>query len=468
MRMILQGKMTSSRWRGAALCGLLVCGTGGTALAQQQQADDPDRTSAAGGRSTITTGIGVEAGNNLDLVEGLDKKQTRVTGNFAYLYELQTRQTMLSFSAQIQPETDNSNNSGLYPDLDLKMVHEAPRTRVKFDASYAEARITDQGLGFDANTGAIIEYDGAGTRTMKTLSTGVEGGIDMPLGYSLSFEHNEIGYRDLSQESAYYGSSRNGVKGGLRADVSSMTSLSLNTEYSLYKAENTDHLRRTTDSISFGIDQRIDGLTSVMASTGYQQVDTKRAIRGDETTDGAIFALGLKRDDQLGSYQVSYDRSITETGTRDELLVGRDRETQMGKFSGTVGVSKGQEGGTDWIGSLAYKTELPRDTLTAELQRSVRTDDDGDDVVVTRIKGRVVHSLSDVNALDFGVTASSTEYSTRDALRVDATVSYQHLLARDVNLQAGVRMELSQKSSEDDVDSQSFFLTLSRQFRFLH
>ena len=455
----MAGKMKPVLWRGVALCCLLSPGISGTtAMAQQVE----------GRTSTITTQIGVDAGRNLDLDAGSNDKTARLNGVLGYAYALRTRQTELTFNAQVNPQTEDGGDHGLYPNLGLGFRHEAARVRFNLQASYAEARVTDQSLGFDDDTGAIIEYNGTGTRAISRVGGGFEGGIDMPFGYSLQLNHSEIDYKDLSNLASYYGSTTDSAKASLRGDISSMTSLSLNLGYNHYQAENPARTDRTTTDASLGLNQRIDALTSLQASVGRQEIETQRRDQEDKTTSGAIFSLGLQRDDPLGAHRISYDRTITENGERDQVIVGRDRETAFGNFNGTIGLSKGESGGTDWIGGLSYATELSRDKLSAQLSRSVRTSDDGEDVVVTRISGNVTHALSDLNSLDFGLMASATEYPDRDNTRIDATVAYQHRLTQDVDLRAGVRLGLATKTDEQDAKSQSLFLTLSRQFQFLH
>lgn len=455
---VLRQNKRSHLWFEAALCG--VCLTGGAALAQQ--ADE------GGARSTITTSMGLTAGRNLDLDPGANDTTDRLNGVLGYTYQMRTRQTDLSFTAQVRPEKEDGDDAGFYPAVGLDLTHEAARTRFSLGANYGEARVTDQSLGFDADTGAIIEYSGTGTRAVTTVQAGVEGGIDMPLGYSLGLTHTGINYRDMSAGSSYYDSTTDGVKAGLRADVSAMTSLSLNLGHRRYAAENPQRTTRTTDSLSFGLDQRVSALTMLNASVGRERIETER--RGDETekTSGMIYGLGVTRDDPLGSYQLNYNRSITENGQRDSVIFGRKRETQFGNFLGTIGISKGEESDADWIGSLAYGKKLPRDVLSAKMSRAVQTNDDGDDVVVTRISGSVSHAFSDLNSVNLGLMASGTEYPERDKTRFDATVSYQHLLTRDVSLEAGVRFGMATQTDREDADSQSLFLTVSRQFEFLN
>jgi hypothetical protein len=438
------------------------------AKAQQDDGDARKRATEGGTRSKITAGFGIEAGRNLDLNPGAKDNNARLNGTLGYVYEMRTRQTQLSFDARIQPQTDDNHNNGLYPRLGLNWQYEASRTRFNFGASYGEARVTDQSLGFDENTGAIIEYDGTGTRVMKQATAGIEGGLDMPLGYTVQASRNDVDYRDMSASSSQAPSTSTTVKAGLRADVSSMTKLNLDLSHNRYTADNVDQVRRNTDGVTLGVTQRVDAITALQASIGRQRVETHRLGRATDTESGMVFGLGVTRNDTLGSYGLNYGRTIAESGARDTLTFNRDQQTRLGSFSAALGASRGDSKDVDWIGKLAYVAELPRDRLSASLSRAVQSDNNGDDVVVTRLSGNVQHALSEVNSLDFGLMASASEYPTRDSSRLDATMSYQHMLTQDVSLEAGVRLGLAQQSRREDAESQSLFLNLTRQFEFLH
>lgn len=478
--------------RRAALCGLAFSTFLAAPLAAQNMPSafsllhDDNKLPDGGASSTLTTSFGVESGKNLDLVRGVNDTMTRLNGVVDYAYRLKTQQTDLSLELGIAPETDNSNSGSgdqLYPHARLKVTHDlSAATNFSIDANYDEAKVTDQSLGFDSTTGQILDYAGSGTRVLRRLSAGIEHGKDLPFGYTLNANVSDVSYRNLTGQNTSTGSSyrpsrSTSVSGGVHADVSPMTRLLLNLEHDLYtsdvSAANGDAAsavrRRTTDSASVGIQQRLDTATMLNASIGYETVDTARLGVPNETVNGTIFGLGAQRDDTLGYYRADYGRQITQNGQRDSLTVTRERETTTGKLTGTFGISRGDSGSSDWIGSLDYGTELLRDKLTATLARSVQTDSDGNDVVVTRVAANAEHKLTDMSALDLGLVASSTEYPDYSSRRVDATFAYQHLLTRDVSVEAGLRYGLSQSgNNSQDADKQSVYLTLTRSFQFLH
>ncbi len=453
--------MIPASWRQGALWALIAAGLSGAQAQAQDQIE--------GTHSTIFTKIGMEAGRNLDLDPGANDKSARLYGALGYAYEMRTRQSQLSFDARVRPQTDDDNGDGLFPQGSLRWMHETARMRFSFDASYAEAKVTDQSIAFDETTGQILNYDTSGTRIQTRVGGKVEGGVDMPFGYTISVDQSKIDYRDTGPENGDTPNTSTGAGVTLRADVSSMTQLNLILNHRYYETEGSRSLSsRTTNMAMVGIQQRIDALTSVSASVGETSIRTEKVNAPDETRNGMSFVLGGKRLDPLGSYQVNLTQSQTQNGSRQDFTIGRDRETPFGSFSGLIGASQGEAGGADWIGKMSYKTELPRDMLTASMGRSVQTDDDGDDVVVTLASAQIGHKLSEVNRLNFGLTASMTEYASYDKSRLDATMSYTHDLTENISLEAGLEFGVAKTSDQETARSQSVFLSLSRNFDFLH
>lgn len=429
------------------------------ALSQDRNAADE-----GGARSTFTTTVGATGGRNLDLSPGGKETETRLNGVLGYSYQKTTRRTKLQFDASINPE---DAQDGVYPDVGLRIEHTGARYKFDASASYAEAKVTDQNLGFNADTGGIVEYDGTGTRTLRQFSVGFEGGVDMPLGYTLDIDHSRVGYRGDTLGDDYSPSKNTRVGAGIRADVSSMTRLNFDISRQDYRSENLLRTHRTTDIATFGIDQRIDAVNDLGVFVGRQSVDTARTS-GTETRRGTVFGAEFSHTYSLGVSGVDYHRDLTENGMRDELLLRHSRTTALGRFNGSIGASKAKGGDTNWIGAVTYDTTLLRNKMSVAFTRNVMTNDDGDDVVVSRLSADLSHDFSDINGLDFGLMASSTKETDDDSTRVDATVTYRHTLTQDISVQAGVRFNLSKKSEREDAESQSLFVNVTRQVTFLH
>lgn len=456
-----------TRWCRAVLGGLLATAALTSLPASaQDQAVNPNAP-AEGRRSVFTFSLGGTHGRNLDLDPGVKDSSTWLQGGLSYAYMLTSRATDLTFSAAVNPQYEDGGDSALYPSAGLALTHTGARTRMSFNADYSQTRVSDQSIGYD-DTGSVLTYAGSGRRNFRQASARIEGGIDMPFGYSLSARQSDVDYSDMEDTGDNAPTKTNSLALGLRADVSSMTRLTFDASQEKYDSEGTSETHRRTDDARLGLKQRVDGQTSLTASLGSARVRTERTNQPDKLSEGTVFGLGVTREDPLGSYSLGYNRNYTENGARDEFLFGRERETPLGAFSGRIGVSKGEDDGTDWIGDIGYRTTLSRQELTLNLARMVTTNDDGEDVVLTRISGNILHELSPVNALNFGLTASLSEAPDDETTRIDANVGYQHALNTQTSLEAGLRWGVSERTDREDAQMESVYLMLTRRFERLH
>ncbi|MER5173857.1 hypothetical protein [Thioclava kandeliae] len=419
--------------------------------------------SDVGIRSAFDVTIGGRAGRNLDLDPGGTDTSAEANAALRYSYDRNTTVTQLHFLAETSPIWSDDGNNGAYPVLQFSLKHRAPRTELSAGLSFAQSEVTSQSISYD-DAGTLLVYDGKGQRNLARVQLGLQGGIDMPLGYTFGYSGSRLSYSGDASDSNS-DSRSDSFSLGLTAELSSMTSLALDMSHVEYDADNDLQTHRHTDAVSLGVQQRIDAATSLNLSLGYSSVDLERIGYADDQNDGVTVGAGVTREDGLGVYTISYGRSVTQNGARDDVRVLRNRETKNGEFSGMVGVSYGDESGsTDFIGSLSYMHELKRDRLQATASRAVRSADDGTEVVLTRLDGNVTHEFSPLSSMNFGLTATATNRDTSDQLRVDARVAYSHKLTQDVSMSTGINLGLLTRDSYDDAQSQSLFFNLTRHF----
>lgn len=444
--------------RGAAFVGLLVTSALVVLPALAQDAGSSAR------RGLLSLSLGLEAGRNTDLTPGADDTSAELRGRLAYEHWRRTSIDELHFAAEVNPKLSDDEDTKPLPKVQLDYARSTARSELRFAAVHQRTEVSDQTIGFD-EVGSIVYYDGTGERILTRATAKLTGGIDQPLGYTLQASHSDIDYSDDSAD-RYYASTADRIQLDLRAELAPATGLSFSVAYQDYEADRADELTRTGLRALVGLTHRIDGATRVAFSIGRSRVETERTT-GDFTEEGTTFGLLLARDDSRGGYALALDRAITENGARDEVKLTRQTETKLGAFDGMIGVSRGEDEETDVIAALGYTLEMPRDTLKIDLSRAVRTDDEGDDAVVTRVSGKLSHALGDVNSVSFGLSATTTEQETEDTTRVNATVAYTHELGTDADLSAGLRMGLSTRTGREDARSETVFVTLSRRFETL-
>ncbi|MBD3787223.1 MAG: hypothetical protein IE922_09670 [Sphingomonadales bacterium] len=453
--------MLKTTGKKAALVGLLVT----SALAALPVLPAWAQSAAESARSgVLSLGIGIESGKNIALQAGADDVNTELTSRLGYDYTMKTATSALSFGVSVNPSLRDGEDTVPLPRAELRFSQTWPRHELTLEAQYQRSRVSDQAIGYD-QAGSIVYYDGSGQRSFARIGAQFTGGIDMPFGYSLGLSHTETDYHDTLPGSQTP-TRRSTATLGLRADLSAMTQARFALSHDLYEADNADNLTRRTDKVSVQLEQRIDAVTTLGFSVGRTRIESERAGL-TETTEGTIWGLDLTREDALGSYGLQFERSLTEEGSRDAISLTREAETRLGTFNGMIGASRGAADETDVIAGLGYEMALPRDRLSVDLSRAIRSNDDGEDVVLTRVSGQLVHELSEIAALNFGVTASLTEAPGEETTRVDASVAYNHALGVDADLSAGVRFGLSERTGQADADRQTLFVTLNRRFETL-
>ncbi len=415
-----------------------------------------------GSSQRLSLSTGLTAGQNLDLTAGdNDSSLIRSQTHIGYDLHWASRTTNLSFGLGTSYEFDK-NDSVLLPDFSLGLQHETSRLKFSIDASRSRSRVSDQTIDFDEN-GALVRYDGRGDKDLTRLKAQVVAGTDMPYGASLSYSYYGIDYSN-AQSSSLYDSRTDQFQLGLRASLSPLTEATLSGTHELYDADNEAQSQRRTDTVSLGLTQRFDALTSGTLTLGQSRVATE-TTEGESTREGGVYGLALTRQDKLGNYGVSYRQAITANGARDSLQLRRVRDLFSGSLLVELGVTQGESNTTDWIGQVQLKQELRRDDITLRMQRGVITDGDGFDVVVTQARAQISHDLSELSALNFDLALTQRNYDSYSTLRSDASISWDRQLTRDATLSVGLSTSLSGDDRDDeDVTSHSVFVGLKRNF----
>ena len=122
---------------------------------------------------------------------------------------------------------------------------------------------------------------------------------------------------------------------------------------------------RTTRALSFGVAYELDPVTTLDVIVGVSKID--EAATG--TSRGTFGTLTLTRATGQWHARLILDRSFGIEGGRTTLSVNRSMDLPSGTLAFSLGVTQGELGNTEVIGSIAYNQTLPRGTLTASLDR---------------------------------------------------------------------------------------------------
>ena len=143
-------------------------------------------------------------------------------------------------------------------------------------------------------------------------------------------------------------------------------------------------------------------------------------------------------------------------------------ERPLGEIRGSLGLTRGEAGGTDVIGDLAWRHDLPSGALTARLARTVTTTDEDESRLRTLLSLGWQHEINPVSQmglrLDHSVSGSTA--TEPQVERTDLSATYSHLLTPDWALNVGAGYSLRDEEGVGEARSPRVFLTVGRQFDF--
>lgn len=306
-----------------------------------------------------------------------------------------------------------------------------------------------------------------GEREIRAATLSYEMGVNDPLGFGLDLSYRERTFSGTTDPDLFDRETIT-AEAFARFRFSPVAEGRVTVFQSDYDAEDVEQTDRTTRSISFGLDYALDPATTLLASLGYADIEetTNLPTRTDET--GAIGSLGLIRELRNGTAGVQLDSELSVTGRRNTLLFSRSYVLPTGALAVSVGPTHSDVGDTEAVGFLTYSQELPTGTITSTFERSFRTDDESEEIRVTRASLGYDMDINSVSGLVFEADyAEIRDAGTGGVNNVDTTslrAAYRYALTPDWDLSAGYEYRYRDSDDDGTSDSNEVFLTLSREF----
>lgn len=362
-----------------------------------------------------------------------------------------------------------------FDDIDLTFAYgrKGVNTRIDTEASYNRSDVAffDPLSNLDDPLDPIEEEDliedNSGTRETFGAQIRFETGLAGPLGFNFGIEHRDRKFTDTTDPD-YYDSRSTTYTAGTRFTLSPVATATFSLSQENYTNEDIEEQDRVSRTANVGLGYQISPILTLDTSLGVRKIDneeTNFGIRDTETTDGIVGSVGLTRLLPNGSVGASFSHDVTEDGDRSTLSVNRQMELKTGELGFSVGATKGDYGGTDFIGDLSYRQDLPTGSFWAELGQAVTSDDDSEQTR-TRASLGLTHDLSALSAVDFSVDyidiAKDGDEVDRQRGRFRAAYSYD--LTSAWELSGGYTYTRSKREGEDAATENAVFLTMQRQF----
>ena len=391
----------------------------GTALPFQAAAQED----AGGQRLTFGIALRAETDSNADLDLVSPGQTSRAVADLSFGLTSETRSSRLALAAGLSLQAESggaitANNGVVNPFVTLSYGREAANAAFSFDASLRETDLTTQSdvTDFDTTTG---------TRRQARLDTGLQWGTNRPLGFGVTAGLTDTAYQDAPGE-ADNRSTRLGLNA--RLDVSKVATLTLGLRGQRFDEEGAPDIRDT-----LGFDAGLD-------------IARPRGTLG----------LDLSLED-------------TEDGQRETLRFRNNLELPGGTLAYSLGAAIGVDDEVRLIGSLDYSLALPRGSLTAALNRSLRAGSDDLETAVTSASLGYQQELSPLSRLSLSLNwAESTETDTRiTTTNASIGATYSHDLTKDWAMDLGYLYRLRDEDGEGEASSDQVFLGLRREFSVL-
>lgn len=298
-------------------------------------------------------------------------------------------------------------------------------TDIEFMRSLADF---DDGSGVIILPDDIADLTGTGTRRNIGANMALNWGQDGPLSLGLRAGFDDFRYRNTS-------------------------STSLN-----------DYRRM---SVGASARMQIDDLWRAVVDFGVSRhdKDDPTSPRRDTTSLSGSLVRDLPRGSISG--RLSIDR--TEDGNRLGLSFARSLELPGGSLSANIGATRTAVGHhLQMVGGVDLSRDLPRGRLNASLQRSVSTNSDDDERVLTALSLRLLHEVAPDKSisLDLSYVASDTPGSGSDVKTASFGTSYHHEVTPDWGLDLGYRHRRRDESGLPSARSNMVYLSLRRSFQF--
>ena len=345
----------------------------------------------------------------------------------------------------------------------LSYTHEGANSRFSATANYNRIDLDFLDPFTLTDISDVDLTNSSGTRNNRNARVIFETGVNDPLGFGLELGHNNFSYSNTT-DPGLFDTTTNDFALTSRLRLSAVAEGRVRLSQENYTAGGLIPTDRTTRALSFGVAYELSAVTTLDTNVGIEKIDTV----GLGTQRGTFGTISLTRAMANGTVGLVLDQSFGIEGERTTLTAARDLALPSGTLAFSLGVTRGEQSGTQLVGSIDYSHTLPRGTLTASLDRRVDSSTSGNDILTTNAALGYSMALSSVSdlSLDFDYAeikndgSGTTSNTNRKSLRAE----YTRALTQDWDLSAGYEHQRLATQGIGTSSSNTIFLTLGRTF----
>ena len=325
----------------------------------------------------------------------------------------------------------------------------------------AEYRTDDVGAFGDD----LADADETGTRSDLALSARLETGRTSPVGLAFGLGYDRTDFTDVTDPDLVDSREWRGDLAALLR-FSEVATGRVGMRFS--HREEEDLGTTNTDSTTYfaGFDYALSARADLAFELGYTETETEESDV-IERSRGPDASLRLSYDMPAGTafarLSVATD---ADEGQRETFEIGRDLETDRDTLSARLGLTHGDETGTDLIGALDWVRALPDGSSGVSVERSVAFDADDDVTVADSIFSlNWTRNVSETTTILFDVSYEISDSPTERIEQVSLDAGLNHMLTEEWSLSSGVGYTV-RRDAGGRAESPSLFLAISRDIEF--
>jgi hypothetical protein len=371
----------------------------------------------------------------------------------------------IAYRFTVATSSDTTPREGFFdPFVNLSYGRNSLTSTLDFNASYSESDTGNLDFVLDPDSQDLVVDEGTVART--TLGFGLETGIGGPFGIVIDANYSRRVYFDTldpdlndDETLSFFGLAR--------FAVTPTTDANLIARYIDERDFDGDDYRRTTTRLGAGFDHSFNETQRLGFDVTSDLIDTtENGVT--ETDEGYSFILGYEQDLQAGSFSVEASSVLENVGNQNTISFTRGFDLPDGALFFLLGVTNNDSSDLNPILQIDYTRQLGQvAVLTATARQSVDQSNTDDDEFLNRLVNvDYSQSINSVSGWQTSIGFNESENLTGGGTdrQTNFTISYNRALTEDWDVIGGYRYRDLQSTSEEDRTSNTFFLTLERDF----
>jgi len=424
--------------------------------------------------SPVTGTIGLTTSVDIDTNPGLTatpNTRTTIAQKLSFAITTENRNQLFEFSGgtdlryDIQSGSTNSLSIS-DPNFLARYTRDAGNSSLSAQANFRRGEITTV---FDIDpTMAVVLVSDDGTQTTAGADLQVQLGKNAPLGLDFSLGHDFTEYSGTADPNLF---DRRTTTAGINTSLrfSPVTQGNFGINITDYSAEDVTTTNTQTTSYDFSVSHELRRALVIDVNLGYQTRDL--TLSGVTTTNDGMRA-GINLTQTLPNGDIFGGISLDQTGPADRtsLTFGRSLTLPAGNLSASITAADVAGTGLQVFGNANYTQSLADGSFNIDLGQSLSTNQNNQDILFTRFGIGYQQQVTSASDLNLSLNMSRSEDGGAGAAptqnRATLAATFNRQLTPDWDMSVGYRHRLYSSSTSPQANSDTLFLTLTRNIQF--